>query len=127
MTMTVLIDQTYHWQGFGNGVGTWLSQCRIRVFQPHPEHTVVIASDLGGDNGTSITNCADHLASLVVQEFQLDPAALTWIEHLPDSSAAFSLVEFDWLGTIASFPRWSHLHPEQVEALVGQTWEAKPF
>jgi hypothetical protein len=56
----------------------------------------------------------------VVQEFQLDSAALTWIEHLPDSKAEFSLVEFDWRGAIAMYPRWSFLYPEQVEALIGQ-------
>jgi hypothetical protein len=119
--MSTLIDQTYYWQGHGNGVGLWQSKCRLRIFQPHPESTIVLVSDLGADCGTSITDCADHLASLIVTEFRLDPEALTWIEHLPDSESEFSLVEFDWLGTIAISPRWSYLTPERVEALIGQS------
>jgi len=38
-----------------------------------------------------ITNCAKHLATLVVRDFAIDPAILTWIEHLPNSQVQFSI------------------------------------
>lgn len=70
--MPSIVDKTYRWTGFGNGLGNWASHCRIRIFRPHPEQIVVIASDLGEDSGTSITNCAEGLATLVVRDFGLD-------------------------------------------------------
>jgi len=47
-----------------------------RIFQPHPEQTIVIVSNAGGDSGTTITNCAEYLASQIVKEFAIDPAAI---------------------------------------------------
>ena len=75
--MTALvIDQEYHWEGFGDGIGQWLSKCRLRIFRPHPEQAIVLVSDLGRDTGTSITNCAEILATRIVQEHELDSACL---------------------------------------------------
>lgn len=114
------IDQTYRWQGFGDGFGKWESRCRLRIFRSHPEAIVVVASDQGGDTGTTITNCAEHLATAVVKEYAVDPAVLTWIEHLPESEAQFSLVEFDWSDRQkASRPRWRYLTREEAEAIAG--------
>ncbi|NJL19596.1 MAG: hypothetical protein HC895_00270 [Leptolyngbyaceae cyanobacterium SM1_3_5] len=98
-------DQTYHWCGFGDGFGNWESRCLLRIFRLHPKAIVVVASDLGGDTETSITNCAGQLARRLVKEFELDLACLTWIEHIPMSKAAFSLVQFDWQGNTADHPR----------------------
>ena len=38
---------------------------------------MVSLSDLGEDSGTSITNCAAQLATLIVRDFELDPATIT--------------------------------------------------
>lgn len=124
--MPVLVDQTFTWKGFGNGFGKWDSCCRIRIFQPHPEQQVVVVSDLGSNTGTSVTNCADGLATLVVGDFDLDPVLVLWIEHYPDlrwvdSSAEFSRVVFDWNGCQATYPRWSSLTRQEAEAFCGYT------
>lgn len=118
--MPSLVDETYTWTGFGK----WDSRCRIRIFHPHPEQIVVIASDLGGDNGTSITNCAEGLATLVVRDFALDPVLLLWIEHYPynrqeDPHAEFSRVQFAWNGSKATNARWSPISQQEAEALCG--------
>lgn len=122
--MPSLVDQDYIWKGFGNGLGNWDSRCRIRIFQPHPEQQVVIASDLGIDASTSITSCADGLATLVVEDFDLDPVLVLWIEHYPylrqiDPPAEFSRVEFEWNGRQAAFARWAPISQQEAEALCG--------
>lgn len=122
--MPSLIDQNYTWKGFGNGFGKWDSCCRIRIFHPHPEQVVVLASDLGIDAGTSITNCADGLATLVVGDFDLDPVLVLWVEHYPylrqvDPPAEFSRVQFDWIGCQATYPRWAPISRQEAEAFCG--------
>lgn len=112
-------DRIYRWQGFGDGFGNWHSHCRVRIFHAHPESVVVVVSDQGNDTGTSITNCAGQLATLVVKEFHLNPELLTWIEHYPSSDVEFSRVEFDWSGMAASNPRWAYLTTEQAQAIAG--------
>ena len=119
-TMTNLItDQTFHWKGFGNGFGSWESRCRLRIVEPPSGSTVVVVSDQGMDTGTFITNCAASLATLVVQQFQLDPEDLIWIEHYPDSDVECSRVEFVWQGNIAKKTHWSYLPPQQAIAIAG--------
>jgi len=122
--MLLAVDEIYTWTGFGNGFCNWDSRCRIRIFRPHPEQIVVIASDLGQDSGTSITNCADHLATLVVRDFALDPTLLLWIEHYPcnrqeDPQVEFSRVHFSWSGRKATKARWSPMSQQEAEALCG--------
>ncbi len=83
--MANTVDQTYVWRGCGDRFGEWEFCCRLRIFDVHPELLIVIVSNLRCDNGTTITNCAEQLATNVVKDFNLDPRSLTWIEHLPDS------------------------------------------
>ena len=94
------VGEEYSWTGFGNGLGTWESKCGLIIKQPHPAQTIVVVSDLGEDSGTSITNCAAALATLIVRDFKLNPATITWIEHYPshrqnDPSAEYTRVTFD--------------------------------
>lgn len=122
--MLLAVDEIYTWTGFGNGFGKWDSRCRIRIFRPHPEQIVVIASDLGEDSGTSITNCADSLATLIVRDFCLDPDLLLWIEHYPRNrekypQAEFSRVHITWNGRKATQVRWSPMSQQEAEALCG--------
>ncbi len=119
--MQKIEDKEYHWKGFGNGNGDWDSFCRLLIFDSD-ESTFVVVSDLGMDTGTSITNSAEHIATLVVRDYKLDPSKLTWIECYPGSDIELSLVSFTWqvqllgLGRryvgcqhIASSPVWRHL------------------
>lgn len=99
--METLLDTEYHWQGFGNGNGRWDSFCRMRIIRAH--ELVVVATDLGNDTGTSITNCAEYLATLFTRDFEdygMDENTL-WIHHyqyLPgtrDFPESFDLVKFE--------------------------------
>lgn len=121
--MTALtIDQEYRWKGFGDGMGQWLSKCRLRILKPHPEQSIVIVSDLGRDTGTSITNCAEILATRIVQEYELDPACLMWVEHYPGDGSfpdeEFALVSFDWNDRRAINPDWRHISRGKLEGML---------
>ena len=62
-----MIDTRFRWCGFGNGFGAWESTCRLRISET-PEQAVVIATELPDNTGTSITNAAQYLATVVVEQ-----------------------------------------------------------
>ena len=55
------------------------AKCHLRLC---PE-SLVIASELPDNPGTSVTNMAEHLATMVCVRFGIDPAALRWVERYP--------------------------------------------
>jgi hypothetical protein len=102
------------------------AHCHLRVYV-HPDRpTVVIASELASNPGTSITNRAEHLATLVCHTARIDPDTMVWIEHYPTDwrPERFSLVEFarDRGGRLAH-PRWTHVSKARVEAMIGRSLE----
>ena len=64
--------------------------CRLEILPIADGRTVVIATELEDNPGTSITNVAEHLASHVCDQFQIDPQRLVWIEHYGYASPAGS-------------------------------------
>lgn len=103
---TPFIDRIFTWKGWANGRGNWDSSCRIRIFHDQ-EYAVIVASDLGRDSGTSITNCCEDLIPLVCQEYALDPSLVTWIENYED--------RYDLVKLINGQPEWTHLHQGTLE------------
>ncbi|MBM0745706.1 hypothetical protein JOY44_30285 (plasmid) [Phormidium sp. CLA17] len=80
----LVVDQTYRYREFGIGYGPWETLCRVRIFQPHPESTVVIVSDSSLLTGTSVANFSQSLATLIVNHFSLNPSLVLWIEQPSD-------------------------------------------
>src|SRR5690349_21714907 len=60
------------------------AQCRIRVYQLADGMIVVIATELPGNVGASITNAAEILATEMRRLFVVPGAGLLWIEHYRD-------------------------------------------
>lgn len=119
------VDQIYYWKGFGDGLGQWESYCRLRIWQPHPEQTIVMLSDEGLDSGTSITNCVEYIAPKIAAEFELDPQTTDWIEHYPGyrqerSGVEFSRVHLQWREQTVVQVHWSPLSQQETECLVAQ-------
>ncbi len=141
----VLIQELFNWKGQGLGPGTWESKCFLQVFY-HERRVVAIASDLGPDTGTSITNSAAHLATMAFNYVEikrgknlfpyvgnvpaedriLSPSDFVWIERYPGGfykdrpRDTFDLVSFDWNGKAFFNPKWKHLQVETVERLIGE-------
>ena len=95
------------------------SKCELEIIS-----NLVIARQTPENTGTSITNTAEHLASMVCNDFHIDPKQLIWIEHYPERGdqhpypESFNLVSFniDEDG-IFSEPRWVRISKAVVEAL----------
>ena len=93
--------------------------CDIEIIK-----NLVIATEMPENEGTSITNMAEHLATQVCQEFDIDPKNLIWIEHYPqrcerkESPESYDLVQFNLNANgILSDPRWTGISKEVVDAL----------
>ena len=76
------------------------AHCRLEIIPLGDGRTVVIATELEDNTGTSVTNVAEHLASLVCDRFGIMPEKLVWIEHYgygSERERSFDLVTFDRL------------------------------
>ena len=111
--MGVTIDQRYVWQGFANDTGNWQSACRLRVFTPHPEQVFVVLSDGAGDGeGTSISNCAEHLLPRIAKEFNLNPAITVWLHHYQGCGGEVTISQIN-LSISDQGRRMAHWEPVQ--------------
>ena len=125
-----MIDTLYHFKGFGGCACV----CRLRFFEAPTGETVIVATELLENEGTSITNMAEHLATQVCREFNIDPEQLLWIEHYtglvdgPDERIpeSFDLVSFDLSFTEDgqqcyrfTEPHWRHMPLAEVSFLTG--------
>lgn len=78
------------------------SICDLELITLSDGRTVAIVTERADNPGTSITNIAEHLASWVCNQFQIDPDRLVWIEHYgfastPIAERTFDLVKFSRL------------------------------
>ncbi|MBD2294545.1 hypothetical protein H6G06_13925 [Anabaena sphaerica FACHB-251] len=92
-------------------------QYQLRIYLPAPQIQIVIFSKISAKIGFLTIPAVENLANLVVKEFGLNPKFVVWIEHdfsqcEPLSSAAFSLVTFDWYGGQATNPCWLPIHED---------------
>ncbi|MBD2180612.1 hypothetical protein H6S82_05490 [Planktothrix sp. FACHB-1355] len=116
------------------------SYCRVRIYSPS-EQTIVIVSESETNSGTSVTNMAEGIATLVAYHYELDVKKTIWIEHYPEQNngrsslflESFSLVEFDWgchypfpyqreiqpIKLKASNPQWTYIDKTEVQQLLG--------
>lgn len=96
----------HNYKGFGNCD----SKCRVylkKVTNPrYGDTTFVCFEDMGV--GTSVTNMSEHLATQIVEEFDLDPQKTRFFEsytyYTPQS---LDEIEYAWDGNKASHPQWS--------------------
>lgn len=123
--MPLLADFQHHYRG---AMGC-RSVCRIRVYQRERGMTVVIATELPDNPGTSITNWAEFLATELRRRFVAPGAGLAWIEHDPERPGLmgdpplpeqFDRVRFRWDGAHDRTPDWRPVSRAQVAALLGE-------
>jgi hypothetical protein len=118
------IDQPYFCQMPGQVFGDWQLQCRLRIFQPHPytELQTVMITDMGFEMGWFIPYIVERLMDQVINEFQLDPVKVVWIEHYTPEFRKptfddFSQVTFEWQDGKAMNPKWFSITPQIAHAL----------
>ena len=72
----IVIDR-YRFRGF-HGCD---ASCALEIMRILDGRSVVIATEMKDNPGTSVTNFCEHLAYRVCVEFGIDPSKLVWIEH----------------------------------------------
>ena len=137
----LIFDDVYSWKGWGGAFNLAAGECRLRIFDlakqrdqkiTHLKPIVVVASDLPSDAGpslrsVSVKSCCSHIASSVVEEFNLDPNRLIFIEYYPESAYGeknqhhiaerFGVVDLKWHGRKALHPRWRPLQSPLLEII----------
>ena len=104
----------YNYIGFDGNYGI----CDLEIIK-----NLVIVTEISENEGTSITNMAEHLATQICQEFDIDPKNLIWIEHYPQRGEwkeypeSYDLVQFNLNANgVLSDPRWTGISKEVVDA-----------
>lgn len=127
--MNLFLDTVFRYRGFcGNA-----AECRLRVYEKPGQATVVVASELDSNQGTSIANMVVNLAGWVWQMLEKPPNGMVWIEHFPRSGGeaanrnvfspgTFSEVNFTELvlgcSEVFANPVWTALSKEEFDALI---------
>jgi hypothetical protein len=98
------------------------SVCGLDIQPLANDRTVVICTELPDNPGTSVTNFAEDLATLVCRRFRIASDKLVWIEHYPPSAshgpkADWDRVEFSWDGDCFQQPRWRPMRSEDWKQL----------
>ncbi len=124
--MQKIIDTIHHYKGYFECP----SICRIRVYHEEGQPSVVIATEIEGNEGTSVTNIAEHLATHWARDAATgDVGEIVWIEHYPERrndrgnrvfEETFSLVTFR-RGKRGEYtcPEWRYISRAEVEAITG--------
>lgn len=121
--MPQIADQEFHYLG----LGTFPSVCRLRAFEVEEAPTLVIATELPHNTGTSITKAARDIAAKAYQWLERPAQGITFIEHYEQegpqhyAQERFALVTFQHTeGGGFSSPDWRSITKEEVERMVGQ-------
>ena len=93
------------------------SECLITIYR---QSGIVVATDI--DKGMSVTNACEQIANAVVQQFDINPQRMIFIEQYrpsrPDQTT--DLVQFDFVdGKALRHPRWTHIPAEDFNRMIG--------
>lgn len=115
------MESTYHYKGLW-GIP---SSCGLKVVRNGERHIFILTELYDRNPGTSVTNFAPQLATLLLRERELQPGQAVFIEHTPDIKSkleiyreSFDIISFDWDGTQFTNPRWQRVARGEVERLI---------
>jgi len=134
----LIFDNIFKWDGWGGRLKLASGQCLMRIFDQTPSDSkqptmikpiIVIVTPLNNDlpslRTVSIRSCAGHIATQVVDRFELDPERMLYIEYYPEKrygannqqiiDESFERAEFQWHGELALHPSWHPIPPGWVD------------
>ena len=91
---------------------------------------LIICTENPDNEGTSITNMAEHLATRICYEYKIDPREMVWVEHYPERGdprdplpPSWDLVAFEFAfdhnGVCWCLrPKWRPITHEQVQRIL---------
>ena len=104
------------------------SHCTLEI-----HGNLVIVTEAEDNEGTSITNMAEHLATRVCHQYQIDPLKLIWIEHYRERghewmhkpiTESWDFVTFQQIAEAEDGasrlmkPIWNRITPDKVKELI---------
>jgi hypothetical protein len=140
----LIFDDILTWEGFGGKLKLASGKCRLKIFDlnkgdlkdvTHLKPIVVVASDLPGSK-MSVRSCSSHIATTVVQQFNIAPHRMQFVEYYPKKfygegnskviPEMFEAVEFKWVEKMALHPKLKPLESPLLDVLkerIGQDGE----
>jgi hypothetical protein len=121
------INLFYQCHVTGQNSAIWQLQCHLRIIYQQFGQQIVIVSPQNCEIGWFIPSQIEKLATQIIQDFQLNPNRLTWIEHDPNYASRqicseYSEVTFQWKqAIIATNPHWQAISNELVDSLIADT------
>jgi hypothetical protein len=143
-------DDLFSWEGFGGVLGLARGQCRLRMFDltrdktsrvMHLKPILAVLSDLPDQDRRfkqmSVRSCCSHVASRVVQTFDLDPQRVVFIEYTPPSTYGdkgqhhipekYDVMDFVWHDRSALHPKWRPLEPPLLDVVASLMTPPEPL
>jgi hypothetical protein len=131
----LIFDDLFFWEGWGGKLRLASGSCRLRVFDlreetvAHVKHIrpiIAIASDVP-EGRMSIKSCAGHIATKIVETFDLDPHRMIYVEYYPSTRYGpsdeheipekYEWVELTWHDRKAIQPKWRLLKPPLLDVV----------
>lgn len=129
----LLYDGLWQYRGYQG----CFSVCHLRLFEPPETQKALIAvfTEMDDNPGTSVTNCIEHLATMVWHWQEQPPRGLAVVEHYPNrgmhnpTTGRWQIPEeFDFVaftlcnGRSYTKPRWWRTSRHSIEE-----WISQPF
>lgn len=96
---------TYDFIGFGGCE----SKCKVYITIMH-DIAFICFEELEDNNGTSVTNMSEYLATQIVEKHNFKPGMCKFFESYPENrhrkDRSFDEILYTWNGTVASSPHW---------------------
>jgi hypothetical protein len=131
----LIYDDIFAWEGFGGKLKLASGKCRLRIFDmnkcdrkgvTHLKPMIVLVSD-HPDSKMSVRSCSSHIATTIVQKFNIAPHRMQFIEYYPKKlygegnrkviPEMFEAVEFTWTEKMALHPKLKPLESSLLELL----------
>ncbi len=137
------IDKKYTWKGYGNGIGDWETQCRLRIYEK-PDLHIILFSEWQKEDCLNFSDSVEHISTLIIRNYDLPPNKTHFFESFAYQgyrfTATFSEIVFDLIDKeelhptlwdipgrrygdcrcLLSNPQWLDSSKEEFESLVGE-------
>jgi len=98
------------------GWGIHPSSCNVYVQKNlETQECLILFEDI--DDGTSVTNASEQLASEIVQLLELDPSKCRFFETYNDGRSSIDEIEYDWKNNKADHPKWKPCKDNEIVQL----------
>ncbi len=135
-----LYQGIFQWEGWGGVLKLASGKCQLTLYDlssSEPRHiipmetAIAVVSDIDEPRRqgqwVSIRSCAAHIATQVVEKFDLKPQRLLWIEYTPEKAygpckekvipESYSAVKFEWRQKAAFNPVRKPLDGDRIRLI----------